>query len=225
MVRLPGARDERGDERDDESGGDGCDERDGGRRLMALDDHEGALLARIAAGDEDALRQLYAVYRPRLWRYLWQLTQGDATLAEEALQDVFVAVWRHAGSYRGDAPAATWIFRIAHNQAANMLRARSRRPAAHGDPAQLLDGDSAEPLIWPETATIERLTLEGALRRLSPKHREALELVFAAGFSCDEAARILDVPVGTVKSRLHAARKALATWLRAETREEVPHDA
>ncbi|HEX6799291.1 MAG TPA: RNA polymerase sigma factor [Ktedonobacterales bacterium] len=191
---------------------------------MALDDEQG-LLARIAAGDDDALRQLYAAYRPRLWRYLWQLTWGDAMLAEEALQDAFVAVWRHAGSYRGDAPVAAWIFRIAHNQAANMLRSRSRRPATLGDPA-LLEGESAEPLVWPETAAIERLTLEDALRHLSPKHREALELVFAAGFSCDEAARVLDVPVGTVKSRLHAARKALAAWLRAETetREEVSRD-
>jgi RNA polymerase sigma-70 factor (ECF subfamily) len=76
-----------------------------------------APLARIARGDEEALRQLYDAFRPRLRNYLWRQLDGDATAVEEALQGVFVAVWRTAASYRGEARVATWLFQIARYRA------------------------------------------------------------------------------------------------------------
>lgn len=177
---------------------------------------EQALLAGIAGGDDEALGRLYASYRPRLRRYLWQQLAGDTTAVEDVLQETFLAVWRTAGSFRDEAQVATWVFRIARYQ---MLRAR--RAAGHSAPGLLLrfgrDDDEADERddvaegmsASPEEAVVERLALAGALRRLSPKHREALELVFQQGFSLDETAQILSVPVGTVKSRISNGRRAL----------------
>ncbi len=84
-----------------------------------------SLIGRIARGDEEALRQLYASYRVRLWQYLWPQLSGDAQRVEEVLQDVFLAVWRQARSFRGEARASTWLFRIARNRASNAMRDRA----------------------------------------------------------------------------------------------------
>jgi hypothetical protein len=67
-----------------------------------------ALLERITGGDEEALRQLYAAYRLRLWRYVWQQVGGEADLVEEVLQDVFLAVWHGAGAFRHQASVTIW---------------------------------------------------------------------------------------------------------------------
>jgi RNA polymerase sigma-70 factor, ECF subfamily len=182
------------------------------------------LLARITAGDEDALRQLYAAYRLRLWRYVWQQVGGEADLVEEVLQDVFLAVWHGAGAFRHDASISTWIFRIAHNICANATRLRSRRPVG----APRLPGaapDAASVSIGtydsPEEQVVDRLTLTEAIERLPLKHRQVLELIFYQGFTCEQAGHILEVPTGTIKSRLSYARKALAVRLGAATSQPV----
>jgi len=184
---------------------------------MTADSPEAAtLLARVALGDEDALRRLYEAFRPRLRRYLWHQLGGDLAAVEDALQDVFVAVWRTAAGYRGDASVATWIFQIARYRALHARRDR-RGP---GD-VRSLEGDGPEaspPPGWEastssEDGVLDRLALAQALAALSPKHREALYLVSRQGFSLEEAAAILGVPVGTVKSRMSYARKALLAAL------------
>ena len=195
---------------------------------------ERLLVAQVASGDEEALRQLYLAYRPRLRRYLWHQLGGDTASVEEALQDVFLAVWRTAGGYRAEARVSTWLYQIAHYTA---LSAR-RRLARHAENLQLgaFADDDMEPggtnvaydVAYDacDDVVLNRLALDDALDRLSPKHREALALVFQHGFSLDEAAQILDVPAGTVKSRLSYARKALLRELgAAPTEKEAPHDA
>jgi RNA polymerase sigma-70 factor (ECF subfamily) len=179
-------------------------------RRDACDDDR-LLLAQVAAGDQETLRALYAAYAPRLWRFLLQQLGANAGWAEEVLQDVFVAVWRSAGGYRGEAHVATWIFRIAHHLAANARRDRARRPEGH---LVELPEDAEEGALIGldpscEDAVLGRLALADALERISPRHRAVIELVFAQGFSCEEVARILGVPAGTVKSRLSYARRAL----------------
>jgi RNA polymerase sigma-70 factor (ECF subfamily) len=178
------------------------------------------LLARVASGDQDALEQLYVAYGARLWRYPLQQLDGNSGWAEELLQDVFVAVWRAAGGYRGEGGVSTWLFRIAHRLAANARRARARRPegylvalptALDGEPTD----DPACPGATCEEQVLGRLALGEALGRLSARHREVLELVFSQGFSCEEASHILGVPPGTVKSRLSYARRALSAQLAA----------
>ncbi|MEO7002933.1 MAG: RNA polymerase sigma factor [Ktedonobacterales bacterium] len=177
-----------------------------------------ALLARVAAGDDEALHALYEQLRPRLRRYLWHQLDGDLAGVDDTLQEVFLAVWRTAGSYRGDAKVTTWVFQIAHFQA---LRAR-RSFARRNDPLPVEDWASSDvrPLspIWRSPAhddeVMTRLTLASALHQLSAPHREALELVFYQGFSLAEVSAILGTPVGTVKSRISYARKALLTAIR-----------
>jgi RNA polymerase sigma-70 factor (ECF subfamily) len=189
---------------------------------MTGDDHnlptgDTTLLARITDGDQDALRQLYAAYRLRLWRYVWQQVGGDADLVEEVVQDVFLAVWNGAGTFRHQASISTWIFRIAHNICANARRSRSHRPIGTmlqetAPPA----ASASTAYASPEEQVVERLALTEAINRLPLKHRQVLELIFYQGFTCEEAGHILEMPTGTIKSRLSYARKALAGYLGAD---------
>ena len=87
---------------------------------------EQELLAQVATGDEEALHQLYLAYRPRLYRYLWHQLDGDGHSVEEALQDVFLAVWRSAGRYRAEARVSTWIYQISHHVALDTRRRQAK---------------------------------------------------------------------------------------------------
>lgn len=172
------------------------------------------LILRIAEGDEEALGQLYASYRVRLWQYLWPQLGADAQRVEEVLQDVFLAVWRQARTFRGEARASTWLFRIARYRASNAMRDHARQPEGYA--TSLSTGEDGEGGGYErartashEDAVLDRVALAEAMRRLSLKHREVLDLFFFHGFTLDEVAHILDIPTGTVKSRLSYARRAL----------------
>ena len=171
-------------------------------------------LARIAQGDHAALRTLYDSYRPQLRRYLWRLLAGDGDAVEDCLQETFITLWRSAATFRGEGRVAAWVFRIASRAAAHARRADASRPT------QPLPDDvgNEDPLgaSTPETEVLNRMMLSTALATLSPKHRVTLELVFVHGFTMEETAQILTIPVGTVKSRLNYARRALAQALVAD---------
>ncbi|HEU0027460.1 MAG TPA: RNA polymerase sigma factor [Ktedonobacterales bacterium] len=184
------------------------------------------LLRRIADGDEEALRQLYVEYRPRLRRYLWHQLDGDGLAIEEALQDTFLAVWRSAGGYRGEAKFATWLFQIAHYVALRTRKASAQRGRSETEIASDPPEGAVIPMAAsPEDTVLEQLAFDEALSRLTPKHRAVLQLVFQQGFSAEEAAQILGVPVGTVKSRVSYARRALQSALACRLSEEARHDA
>ncbi len=190
------------------------------------DAQERALLARCAQGDQSALRDLLDRYRPRLWGYLWHQAGEDRDRAEDLLQEVCIAIWQHAASFRGEARVATWIFRLAHNRALNARRDRDRRPEGHQ--VILLD-DEDQQLTVPhnEDLHIARLDLGTALRRLPERQREVIALLFVAGFTMAEAATVLHIPLGTVKSRLAQAREALRAAFQGDhpvaLGEEHPH--
>ncbi len=182
---------------------------------MARADDDISLIRRIALGDEDALRQLYDAYHARLWRFLWLELDGNAEWIAEIAQDVFFAVWQSAGRFHERARVATWIFTIAHHRAANARRALASRAESDARPLPDDDAfDSGDASDSPESAVIDRLMLADALRRLTPAHQVVLNLYFYQGFSLAEIARILDIPVGTVKSRISYARRALLGQLR-----------
>ncbi len=179
--------------------------------MLSDDAADRALVARVATGDQDALRRLYEAYYPRLWRYLWYALAGDATLTEEVIQDCCLAVWHNAHKYRGTAKVATWIFQIAHNRAANARRAQPNMTIPLSPETDFPGTDSLEDLV------INRVLLSEALGHLAPIHQAVLDLFFYQGFSLAEIADILHVPIGTVKSRLHHARRALLHHLAPAT--------
>jgi RNA polymerase sigma-70 factor, ECF subfamily len=175
-------------------------------RDVAGDD--AGLLRGIGAGDEDAMAAFYAEHgRVVLAQVL--LVTGERVLAEEIVQDTMLAVWRGAASFRGESSVRSWA--IARRQTRDRLRARRLRVV---DDAYLADQPGSDP--GPEALALDRAELAGvrvAIAELAPAHREVLGLAFGAGLSLPEVADVLGIPVGTVKSRLSAARAALGRIL------------
>lgn len=169
-------------------------------------DSDDRLLARIAEGERDALTELYSRHGRTLFRYLVQICP-DRQVAEEILQDTLVAVWQSAHRFDRKAAPRTWLFGIARRQAHNTLR-RARLDTAPESDLK----DVPSPDVEPEAHALAIAELEAltqAMDRISPIHREALALVFVYGLSYEDAATVLGVPVGTVRSRLSNARDAL----------------
>ncbi len=174
------------------------------------------MVQRVARGDRQALAELYSRYQRPLFHYLLQLTP-DYGLAEEMLQDTLVAVWKSARSFEGRSSVLTWLIGIARRQAHNTLR-RHKLPVV--DESELLELPAHDPDPEEFTlASIERDELVAAFRQLAPVHREILTLTFVQELSYQETAQALGVPLGTVKSRLSNAKKALRVLL--ESREET----
>lgn len=171
------------------------------------------LLAHIVMGDKQALTDLYVRYRVPLFQYLLHLT-GDHGKAEEILQDTFLAIWHGAKRYEGRARVRAWLLGIARRRAFKGMRhlAPSLSNLDDLDEAEL----SAPVGDEPETALERALAREDlalALARLSPVHREVLLLTFAHQLSYQEIADVLQIPIGTVKSRLNHAKRAMRTFL------------
>jgi len=176
-----------------------------------------SLVANIAAGDREALAELYARYQQPLYSYLLQLTP-DHGLAEEMLQDTLVAAWKSARSFEGRSSVLTWLIGIARRQAHNTLR--QRKPPLANE-AELACVASTEP--EPEAFALNSLAREelvAAFRRLPALHREVLALALVQELSYEETATILGVPIGTVKSRLSNAKHTLRALLIAKEEAE-----
>jgi RNA polymerase sigma-70 factor (ECF subfamily) len=189
-------------------------------KVVALSEHEAArrqdadadaeLLARIAARDRGALADLYARHQRPLFRYLCQLTP-DHGLAEEILQDTLVGAWQGAARFEGRSSVRTWLFAIARRQAHDALRRRGLPFADEGALDALEDPDPGPEAHALGQADAEALARATAL--LPVIHREVLALNFVNGLSYDEIAAVVGVPVGTVRSRLSNAKRALRQLL------------
>ena len=180
---------------------------------------ERVLLAAVANGEQEALVALYGRYQRPLFVYLLRLLR-DEGLAEEVLQDVIVALWQGAGMFAGLSRVSTWVFGIAHHQAAQAARRRALPLVSPEEYTELGDEEQDAERVTFTLALQE--DLEAALERLSPVHREALELALSQGFSYEEIAMITAVPVGTVKSRVNQARRLMQqTLVQRGWREEM----
>jgi RNA polymerase sigma-70 factor (ECF subfamily) len=182
------------------------------------DDH--TLVRAMAAGEEAALDALYARHGARLLAYLLgQL--GERALAEEALQDVMLAAWKGAPHFRAESRVTTWLIGIARYRALNVRRGQRphHREAASLDTlGSLADGEGDDPFA-------HELVVRTALAALPAHQRETLELIFYHQLSGDEAAAVLGVAPGTVKSRLHRALAALRARLHPTYRPLPAHDS
>jgi RNA polymerase sigma-70 factor (ECF subfamily) len=166
---------------------------------------DAVLFSRIGSGDESALAELYQRYKAPLFRFLVNLV-ADTAAAEELLQDVFIAAWQRADSFRGASSVKTWLFSVAHKRAASWLaRKRSEVPL---DWAGDLHADE-EPLPYQAFLSWQQEEIQRALQELSPKHRAAIDLFFFHGLSYKEVAGVVGCPVGTAKSRVSYGLRSL----------------
>ncbi len=167
------------------------------------------LLRQIAAGDDRAFDELYQLYAPVVYTYLLRLV-NETSVAEELLQEVFLAVWRGADRFRAEATVKTWLLRIAHHQAVSWLR-RHRQVSSLDEAAEVAAEDDHfdERLVRAWQADRVR----AALAQLSPKHRAVIELAFGQDLPYQEIAQIVDCPIGTVKSRMSYALRHLTAVL------------
>jgi RNA polymerase sigma-70 factor (ECF subfamily) len=184
--------------------------------VLPRTDHQ--LLRQVAAGDEQAFDELYRAYHVAVYNYILHLIH-EPNVAEELLQEVFLAAWQGAARFRQEAKVKTWLLNIAHNQSVSWLR-RIRQVSALDDLPDLPDdGEPIEEQIV-RTWTADRIRL--ALDRISPKHRAVIELAFVHELSYAEIAEVLDCPLGTVKSRISYALRNLNGVLK---RLEIQHKA
>jgi RNA polymerase sigma-70 factor, ECF subfamily len=169
--------------------------------VAARDERELALLARIAARDSQAMKELYFLYHRRLARFLTRLTTRS-DVAEEIINDTFWVVWQRAGDFRGASLVSTWILGIAYRRALKTLRRLRPMRVVEEEPSEEL---SDAP--WERAELSEWLGV--ALARLPLEQRTVLELAYNLGHSCEEIATIMECPVNTIKTRMFHARRKL----------------
>lgn len=170
-------------------------------------EEDGALLGAIARGSKAAFQSYYERHAGRLLGYVLRVTR-DRALAEDVVQDVFTAIWQKAASYRAEqgTPLA-WMYMIARNKLVDRWR-RGRPVAAPGG------SEEGPPVLALVRADPElSMSLARALEGLTPEQRQAVELAVLGGYTHEEAATELAVPVGTLKSRIRMALRHMRALL------------
>lgn len=163
----------------------------------------------------DSDRRLYETFvrshARDLYRFAFRLC-GRAELAEDLLQETFCEAWRSMGSLRDVHRSRAWLFQILRHRFAHSMRDGRRHPRTVMNIEDLESAASRpEPDLLSRMASQELLQM--ALDALDDRFKEPLLMVFMQGFTCREAAELLDVPLGTVLSRIHRARKFLRRFL------------
>jgi RNA polymerase sigma-70 factor (ECF subfamily) len=174
---------------------------------MELSDQE--LLERSRRGDRDAVEQLLERHEAQIYRFGLRMC-GDEDAAREVLQETLIAAFRHLPSFRGDAALSTWLYQIARS-----FCIKERR---HERPTESLSDELADPTRPPDErahAAEIGAALAAGIASLPREQREVLVLRDVEGLSAEEAARIVGIEVGALKSRLHRARLELRNRLAA----------
>jgi RNA polymerase sigma factor (sigma-70 family) len=169
-----------------------------------------ALIADAAAGREQGLAGLYDLYGRRAYGLALRILRDEA-LAENAVQDAFLTVWRSAAGYsRERGVPSTWILTIVHRRAVDIVRREQRRRADLLEDYDEPSGDSTEETVL---ARAEGARVRRALTQLAPTDRRVLELAYYGGLTQSEIAVELDLPLGTIKSRTFKALSRLRSLL------------
>ncbi len=183
---------------------------------MAKDSHpihdgstvqEPELIRKSKGGSREAFGQLVSRYQVPVYRVVRGIL-GSPSESEDVAQEVFLKAYANLAKFRGDSGFFTWLYRIAVNEA---LRARKRRAFANAD---ALPEVEAPPIAPPEEDAPTLATLEKLLRKLSDEFRAIVVLRDIEGLSYSEIAESLEIPLGTVESRLFRARQELRTLWR-----------
>ena len=175
-----------------------------------------ALLLRLHGRDEQALGELYDHHSAAAYGVALRVT-GNAELAEEVVQDAFLTVWRRAETYQAErGTVRSWLLRVVHNRAIDVVRARDGRPRVgeRQPQARTLDGLVLVAADNPEREVLRAIdgaVVRNALARLPRDQRQVVELAYFGGLAYPEVAAAVGVPLGTVKSRLRLALGRLRT--------------
>ena len=169
------------------------------------------LLQSIAGGDRTAMHILYSRHNVRVYRFILRIVR-DTSIAEDLVSQVFLDVWRTARQFEGRSQVSTWLLSIARFKALTALRQRRFEDIDQDEVREIADASDT-----PE-ASLERATTRAILRacvaKLSPAHREIINLVYYHEKSVEEVGQIIGIPQSTVKTRMFYARKQLADLLR-----------
>jgi RNA polymerase sigma factor (sigma-70 family) len=179
----------------------------------AGDRSEEALLAQVARGDESALGEVYDRFGRVAYGLALRIVR-DERLAEDAVQEAFLAVWRQAASFQPDrASARTWVLTFVHRRAVDLVRREERRRAETLEPETEPSGSSAA-----DDAELRsrRAAVQRALAQLPDDQRRPIELAYYGGLTQSELAEELGLPLGTIKSRMFAGLKRLGELLGSE---------
>ena len=179
--------------------------------MLAVAEREQLPVAQAKAGEPDAWDALFRRYQLPLYVYVFELVHDEQT-SLDLVQETFIAAVRHIGGLRDDDKFGSWLFGIAHQKCLQRWRKRDREAAAMEEISSAspeLEGDPAELLIQQE----QEAEFMNALNQLPLPQRSALLLHFVEDFSLEEIAGITGVSPGTVKSRLHYAKRALRRLL------------
>jgi RNA polymerase sigma-70 factor (ECF subfamily) len=185
------------------------------RDLAHLSDE--ALVALAARADDGALAELYDRFGHVAYALALRVVR-DPALAEDAVQDAFLTVWRSAARFVPErAKASTWILTLVHRRAVDVVRKEQPRRAEPIEVAPLASANVTEDEAW---LRLQRARVQDALRQLPDQQREALELAYYGGFTQSELADRLGEPLGTIKSRMFAGLARLRELLDTGSEEE-----
>ena len=181
--------------------------------VQVVEDDDQAVLARVADGELGALEELYDRYRTMAYSIALRVT-GDATLAEDVLQDAFLGAWRHAGRYaEGRGSVKTWLLAIVHHRAIDAIR-RRRPTTTLPDREDVPPAALQVPDLWGDVAAgLDAETVRTALGLLPATQREAIELAYFGGLTQQEIATRIGAPLGTVKGRMRLGLLAMRRTL------------
>jgi RNA polymerase sigma-70 factor (ECF subfamily) len=183
-----------------------------------------SLVQAILKGDQDAFRQLVEKYQRSVYNITWRMVRNDED-ARDLTQETFIRVYRGLGTYDQTRTFSTWLFRIATNLCIDHHRKKKMRTVSI-DGSQIGD-ETREPMALPDhgprpdrlhevTSLAERI--DSFLERLSPAYRAVLVLRYREQLSYEEMADVLDIPLGTVKARLHRAHRHLRNLMEGGSR-------
>jgi RNA polymerase sigma-70 factor (ECF subfamily) len=156
-------------------------------------------------GDVAAFADLVRIHQGKLRAFLRRMARGDYALADDLAQETFLEAYRKIGRFRGEGTFASWLFQIGYSRFLMHVRKHKLEP---------LD-EAFEPAHETETALHAKLDLEAALAKIRPAKRAALTLCFSEGYSHEEAAKIMNIPLGTLKSHVLRGREEVRAMLTA----------
>jgi RNA polymerase sigma-70 factor, ECF subfamily len=174
------------------------------------DGSDSALMERIVAGDKHALQVLYGRHSVKVYRFAQRFLR-DESAAEDMVSEVFFDVWQQAERFESRSQVSTWLLAIARNKALSTLRRRSNEQLDE-EVAEFIEDTADTPEVALQKQERSEI-LRDCLQKLSPAHREIIDLVYYHEKSIEEVSEIIGVPANTVKTRMFYARKRIAEMM------------